>query len=128
MEFTYLKSVGLVVRTLSRIGYGQWMDVNGRIADNTFGKVLPRLEVSDLMACLHRLVKAEHFLLQLCDSNLDSKATGDVEAAPASVFSRILKYPDSLDRGSPAPAASAARPRRPSGARGPRAAPPGTGR
>ena len=39
---------------------GRWMDVNGRIADNTFGKVLPRLDVGDLMACLHRLVKAEH--------------------------------------------------------------------
>jgi len=31
-----------------------------RIADNTFGKVLPRLEHRQLMACLHRLVKAEH--------------------------------------------------------------------
>ena len=39
---------------------GRWMGVQGRIADNTFGKVLPRLEESDLMACLHRLVKAEH--------------------------------------------------------------------
>ena len=38
----------------------RWMDVSGRIADNTFGKVLPRLDVGDLMACLHRLVKAEH--------------------------------------------------------------------
>jgi hypothetical protein len=39
---------------------GSWMDVASRIADNTFGKVLPRLDVNDLLACLHRLVKAEH--------------------------------------------------------------------
>ncbi len=39
---------------------GEWMGVDERIADNTFGKVLPRLEVGELMACLHRLVKAEH--------------------------------------------------------------------
>jgi len=39
---------------------GRWMDVQGRIADNTFGMVLPRLAIGDLMACLHRLVKAEH--------------------------------------------------------------------
>lgn len=39
---------------------GRWMDVDDRIADNTFGKVLPRLVFGDLMACLHRLVKAEH--------------------------------------------------------------------
>ena len=45
---------------------GCWMNVEGRIADNTFGKVLPRLEVTDLMACLHRLVKAEH---RRCENN-----------------------------------------------------------
>jgi len=39
------------------------MGVHVRIADNTFGKVLPRLAQGDLMTCLHRLVKAEHFLL-----------------------------------------------------------------
>ena len=39
---------------------GQWMGVDARIADNTFGKVLPRLAPGELMACLHRLVKAEH--------------------------------------------------------------------
>jgi len=39
---------------------GRWMDVDGRIADNTFGKVLPRLAFGDLMACLHRLVKSEY--------------------------------------------------------------------
>jgi len=39
---------------------GRWMGLVGRIADNTFGKVLPRLRLSDLVACLHRLVKAEH--------------------------------------------------------------------
>jgi predicted transposase YbfD/YdcC len=39
---------------------GTWMGLTRRIADNTFGKVLPRLRLSDLIACLHRLVKAEH--------------------------------------------------------------------
>ena len=48
--------------------------VDERIADNTFGKVLPRLKVGGLMACLHRLVKDEHFLLQPCESNLETKA------------------------------------------------------
>lgn len=39
---------------------GRWMGLSCRIADNTFGKVLPRLKLAELMACLHRLVKAEH--------------------------------------------------------------------
>lgn len=39
---------------------GGWMGVEGRIADNSFGKVLPRLSLDDLMGCLHHLVKAEH--------------------------------------------------------------------
>jgi hypothetical protein len=71
---------------------GQWMDVQKRIADNTFGKVLPRLEVGELMAlCILAVARklsrlgysdetpswgqvAEHFLLQLCASNLETKA------------------------------------------------------
>jgi predicted transposase YbfD/YdcC len=40
--------------------HGRWMGVQRRIADNTFGKVLPRLEHGELVGCLHRLVKAEH--------------------------------------------------------------------
>ena len=39
---------------------GSWLGVKRRIADNTFGKVLPRLRLSNLVSCLHRLVKAEH--------------------------------------------------------------------
>jgi hypothetical protein len=39
---------------------GAWLGVIGRIADNTFGKVLPRLHFGELVACLHRLIKAEH--------------------------------------------------------------------
>jgi hypothetical protein len=39
---------------------GDGLGVNERIADNTFGKVLCRLDVAQLVACLHRLVKAEH--------------------------------------------------------------------
>ena len=38
----------------------RWMGLDQRIADNTFGKVLPRLQVGDLVACLHGMVKAEH--------------------------------------------------------------------
>ena len=40
--------------------HGLWMGIKKRIADNTFGRVLPRLRRLALMACLHRLVKAEH--------------------------------------------------------------------
>jgi predicted transposase YbfD/YdcC len=39
---------------------GEWMGVTKRIADNTFGNVLSRLRLVALVACLHRLVKAEH--------------------------------------------------------------------
>jgi predicted transposase YbfD/YdcC len=39
---------------------GHWMGLARRIADNTFGKLLPRLRIANLVACLHRLVKAEH--------------------------------------------------------------------
>lgn len=40
--------------------HGAFMGLQRRIADNSFGKVLPRLEVDPLVGCLHRLVKAEH--------------------------------------------------------------------
>ena len=40
--------------------HGVWMGIRERIADNTFGRVLPRLRCVAVMACLHRLVKAEH--------------------------------------------------------------------
>jgi len=36
------------------------LGITTKIADNTFGKVLPRVEHEDLVACLHRGVKAEH--------------------------------------------------------------------
>jgi len=36
------------------------LGIEGRIADNTFGKVLPKLSFASLLACQHRLVKAEH--------------------------------------------------------------------
>ena len=32
---------------------GSWLGVKRRIADNTFGKVLPRLRLWNLVACLH---------------------------------------------------------------------------
>ena len=40
--------------------HGSWMGLTRRIADNTFGKILPRLGRADLMDSLHRLIKAEH--------------------------------------------------------------------
>ena len=39
---------------------GSWLGVNRRVADNTFGKVIPRLRFSQLVSCLHRMIKAEH--------------------------------------------------------------------
>jgi len=36
------------------------LGITTKVADNTFGKVLPRVEHEDLVACLHRGVKAEH--------------------------------------------------------------------
>ena len=40
--------------------HGVWMGIKSRIADNTLSKVLSRLRFSSLVACLHRLTKAEH--------------------------------------------------------------------
>ena len=40
--------------------FGEWMGLDDRIADNTFGKLLPRLEVDELVARAHAAVKAEH--------------------------------------------------------------------
>jgi hypothetical protein len=40
--------------------HGSWLGLKQRIADNTFGKVLPRLRVGYLLTRLHAMVKAEH--------------------------------------------------------------------
>lgn len=40
--------------------HGEWRGVQKRIADNTFGKVLPRVMVGDVVGRLHAMVKAEH--------------------------------------------------------------------
>jgi len=37
-----------------------WLGIQRRIADNTFGKVVPKLDFASVLPCLHRLVKAEH--------------------------------------------------------------------
>jgi hypothetical protein len=37
-----------------------WHGIDSRIADNTFGKLLPRLSLTALLARLHALIKAEH--------------------------------------------------------------------
>ncbi|MDD5565256.1 MAG: ISAs1 family transposase [Thermoanaerobaculaceae bacterium] len=39
---------------------GAWLGLERRIADNSFGKVLPKLCFGSVLSCLHRLVKAEH--------------------------------------------------------------------
>jgi len=39
---------------------GRWLGIAKRIADNTFTAILPRLRLAELVACLQRLVKAEH--------------------------------------------------------------------
>jgi len=39
---------------------GNWLGLTRRVADNTFSKLLPRRPLADLVACLHRLVKAAH--------------------------------------------------------------------
>lgn len=39
---------------------GSWKGLENRIADNTFGKLLPRLEITDLVKRLVGMVKAEH--------------------------------------------------------------------
>lgn len=39
---------------------GRWKGLTQRIADNTFSMLLPRLRLSEVLACLHRMVKAEH--------------------------------------------------------------------
>jgi len=38
---------------------GRWLGIAKRVADNTFTAILPRLRLAELVACLHRLVKAE---------------------------------------------------------------------
>jgi hypothetical protein len=39
---------------------GSWLGIERRIADNTFGRILPRLDPAEVCAGLHRQVKAEH--------------------------------------------------------------------
>ncbi len=39
---------------------GSWQGLESRIADNTFGKIIPRLELEPLVKRLVGLVKAEH--------------------------------------------------------------------
>ena len=52
------------------VQHGSFMGITNRIADNSFGKVLPRLELGPLVDCLHRLVKAEHRRGNLAPSRL----------------------------------------------------------
>ncbi len=39
---------------------GHFKGLTRRIADNTFSTLLPRLRLSEVLCCLHRMVKAEH--------------------------------------------------------------------
>jgi len=50
--------------------HGCFMGIKDRIADNSFGKVLPRLCFAPLLGCLHRLAKAEHRRGNLAPSRL----------------------------------------------------------
>lgn len=59
---TMARSLRMVEQRTGQMAHkhDECMGVGERIADNTFGKVLRRLEQGELMGCLHRLVKAEH--------------------------------------------------------------------
>lgn len=59
---TKARSLRMVEQRTAQMGCkaGAGLGVDQRIADNTFGKVLCRLDVTQLVACLHRQVKAEH--------------------------------------------------------------------
>lgn len=49
------------LRTAQLVGkVGRWLGISKRIADNTFSAILPRLKLTELVACLQRLIKAEH--------------------------------------------------------------------
>ena len=50
--------------------HGCFMGIKDRIADNTFGKVVPKLSIASVLPCLHRLVKAEHRRGNLTPSRL----------------------------------------------------------
>ncbi len=69
---TQARSLRAVERRTDQIanqdaGFG---GITKRIADNTFGKLLPRLDLACLVACLHRLIKAEHRRKNLSPSRL----------------------------------------------------------
>ena len=59
---TRAPSLRAVEQRTAQLGGRQprWLNLPRRIADNTFGRLLPRLSVTALVACMHRLVKAEH--------------------------------------------------------------------
>lgn len=59
---TKARSLRAVEPRTAQFGHklGDWLGVTRRVADNTFGKILPRLPLADLVACLPRLVQAEH--------------------------------------------------------------------
>ena len=59
-----------------------WQGIAQRIADNTIGAVLRRLETRDLVECLHRMAKAEHrrgnlspVVLRVRTASIDGKNT-----------------------------------------------------
>jgi predicted transposase YbfD/YdcC len=59
---TKAQSLRDVEQRTNQIGtrHGEWIGVSGRIADNTFGKLIPRLQPSELVGALHAMAKAEH--------------------------------------------------------------------
>jgi hypothetical protein len=59
---TRARSMRMVEQRTAAIAqkHGLWLGLERRIADNTFGKLVRRLDFASLLACQHRLVKAEH--------------------------------------------------------------------
>ena len=59
---TQARSLRAVERRTEQMAakHGTLMNIGQRIADNTFGKIIPRLRLACLVACIHRLIKAEH--------------------------------------------------------------------
>ena len=73
---TQARSLRAVERRTEQIAakLGSFLGIVTRIADNTFGRVLSRLKVADMTACLHRLIKAEHRRGNLVPHNLPEGA------------------------------------------------------
>ena len=59
-QVTAARSLRDVEMRTFEIARKRQLGLRRRIADNTFSKILPKVNHSDLVACLHRMVKKEH--------------------------------------------------------------------